>query len=152
MEHAGMSDVVVWLRRVAEGTAGVLYAESGDDGVKVREMWHPTDLFPVADEIERLRKATKKQANMIVDQEAEIEQLRDEAALRIDYKQMARGLEDRLREQANEIERLRGLLREALEEITRLRAALVSIARAPGADNETAYEMRKIAQEALGNE
>jgi hypothetical protein len=43
-------------------------------------------------------------------------------------------------------------VREALEEISALRAALVSIARAPGADNETAYEMRKIAREALGDE
>jgi hypothetical protein len=43
----------------------------------------------------------------------EIERLRDEAALRIPYKEMARGLEDRLREQANEIERLRGLLLKA---------------------------------------
>jgi transposase-like protein len=43
-------------------------------------------------------------------------------------------------------------VREALEEITRMRAALVSIARAHGADNETVYEMRKIAREALGDE
>jgi hypothetical protein len=43
-------------------------------------------------------------------------------------------------------------VREALEEITRLRAALVSIARAPGADNETAYKMRKTAREALGDD
>jgi hypothetical protein len=43
-------------------------------------------------------------------------------------------------------------VREALDEISALRAALVSIARAPGADNETAYEMRKIAREALGDE
>jgi hypothetical protein len=43
-------------------------------------------------------------------------------------------------------------VREALEEISALRAALVSIARAPGADNETAYEMRKIAREALGDD
>ena len=47
-------------------------------------------------------------ATAIENRDAEIERLRDEAALRIPYKEMARGLEDRLREQANEIERLRG--------------------------------------------
>jgi hypothetical protein len=66
-------------------------------------------------------------------------------------------------EAADEIERLRAahdhqyavagtLLREAetaQRENERLRAALVSIARAPDADNETAYEMRKIAREAI---
>jgi hypothetical protein len=41
---------------------------------------------------------------------------------------------------------------ELRDEISALRAALVSIARTPGADNETAYEMRKIAREALGDE
>jgi hypothetical protein len=89
MEPAGMSDTVAWLRRVAESTAGVLYAESGDDGVKVREMWHPTDLLPIADEIERLSTALD-------------------------------------------------------------RIAWVSLH--PCVDSETAYEMRKIAREALGDE
>ena len=36
-------------------------------------------------------------------------------------------------------------------EIERLRTALDAIARKPGADNETAYELRKIAREALGD-
>jgi hypothetical protein len=132
MEHAGMSDVVVWLRRVAEGTAGVLYAESGDDGVKVREMWHPTDLFPVADEIERLRKATKKQANMIVDQEAEIEQLRklvgDAANEQVEYLDKNSALEaavKRLQDRIVAMERGYKTLRDgAEEEVVELRKLL----------------------------
>ena len=39
-----------------------------------------------------------------------------------------------------------------LSEVERLRAALEEIRRKPGADNETAYEMRKIAAKALGHE
>ena len=36
-------------------------------------------------------------------------------------------------------------------EVERLRATLDAIVRKPGADNETAYELRKIAREALGD-
>ncbi len=46
--------------------------------------------------------------------EAEIERLREEKKLRIDFKNMARELNDRCDAQAREIERLRGLLREGL--------------------------------------
>jgi hypothetical protein len=80
-----------------------------------------------ADEIERLREendqlkirigtyyAGNPDGGIVKRLEAEIERLREEKKLRIDFKNMARELNDRCDAQAREIERLRGLLREGL--------------------------------------
>ena len=61
-----------------------------------------------------------------------------------------------IEKQANDIEKLRAEVVDVTRRLgrTRLRIvrALEQIRHMPGADNETAYEMRKIAAEALGHE
>ena len=97
-------------------------------------------------EIERLRDDIKRLAKLLEDAIDEIERLT------ITQLELGKTIE----KQANDIEKLRAEVVDVTRRLgqTRLRLvrAIEQIRCMPGADNATAYEMRKIASEALGHE